>query len=136
VVSLYAPDVNSARAAVVAGGLTGPVLISSIVVLEVTNALELRVFRGQASRSNVVKAIHDLDTDTNQGVFRVLPLPASAWDTACSLSRKHSATSGTRSIDILQVAAAIALKANTFLTFDRVQASLARAERLATPVED
>jgi predicted nucleic acid-binding protein len=136
VVSLYVPDTNSERAATIAGRLTGPVLISSIVILEVTNALELRVFRGQASRSNVVKAIRDLDSDTKQGVYRLLPLPASAWDTACSLSRKHSAAIGTRSLDILQVAAALVLKANAFLTFDRVQANLARAERLATPLED
>lgn len=115
---------------------TGPILISSVVILEATNAFELRIFRGQGTRLNAAKAIRDLEADAARGVFRILPVPSSAWDLARRLSRKHTAKNGTRSLDILQVATAMVLKADAFLTFDRVQTSLARAERLSTPVSN
>ncbi len=69
-----------------------------------------------------------------RGVFRVQPVPASAWDVARRLSKEHSATLGTRSLDILQLAIAIVLRADTFLTFDRNQAALAQAGGLQTPI--
>jgi len=136
VVSLYVPDANSDQAVAEAGLQPGPILISAAVILESTNAFELRVFRGQGTLLNSTKAIHDLEADAERGVFRILPVPSSAWDVARKLSRKHTAKNGTRSLDILQVAAALVLKADAFLTFDRAQANLARAERLATPVSD
>jgi hypothetical protein len=46
------------------------------------------------------------------------------------LSARWSATLGTRSLDILQVASAIVLKADSFLTFDSRQKKLAKAAGL------
>jgi len=103
-------------------------------MLEATNAFELRIFRGQGTRLNAAKATHDLEADAQRGVLRTLPVPASAWDVARRLSKEHSATLGTRSLDILQLAIAIALRADTLLTFDRNQVALARAEGLQTPI--
>jgi predicted nucleic acid-binding protein len=103
-------------------------------MLEATNALELRIFRGQGTRLNASKAIRDLDADVERGVFRVLPVPPSAWDVARRLSAEHSATLGTRAFDILQLAIAIVLRADTFLTFDRNQIAPAQAEGLQTPI--
>ena len=113
---------------------SAPILISSLVMLEAANAFELRIFRGQGTRLNAVKAIRDLDADAERGVLRVLPVPATAWDVASRLSKEHSAKLGTRSLDILQVATAIMLRADTLLTFDRNQVALARAEGLQTPI--
>jgi hypothetical protein len=56
------------------------------------------------------------------------------YDVARQLSRRHTAKSGTRTLDILHVAAALVLHAESFYTFDRAQAQLARAAGLATPV--
>jgi predicted nucleic acid-binding protein len=128
------PDANSDQAIAFARLESGSILLSSLVVLEATNAFELRVFRGHGTRLNAAKAIADLDADAALGIFRILPLPTSVWDLARKLSRKHTATLGTRPLDILQVAIAIALRAGTFLTFDRNQANLARAEELETPI--
>lgn len=41
---------------------------------------------------------------------------------------------GSRTLDILQVAGALIAHAEAFLTFDRQQAALARAEGLQTPI--
>ena len=73
----------------------------------------------------------------NKVIARLVPVAPTArpvWEGARRLSLAHSATLGTRSPDILQVATALALKADTFLTFDRNQSILAQAEGLATPV--
>jgi hypothetical protein len=103
-------------------------------MLEATNAFELRIFRGQGTRLNAAKAIRDLDADVERGVFRVQPVPASAWDVARRLSAEHSAKLGARSLDILQLAVAIVLRADTCLTFDRNQVALATAAGLQTPI--
>jgi predicted nucleic acid-binding protein len=104
------------------------------VILEATNAFELRIFRGQGTRLNAAKAIHDLGADVERGVFRVQPVPVSAWDVARRLSADHSPRLGARSLDILQLAVAIVLRADTFLTFDKNQAALAQAEGLQAPI--
>ena len=113
--------------------MRSPILVSSAVVLESTNALELRIFRGQASRIDIGKALHNFEIDVRRGVLNVTSVPPATWDTARNLSRTHSAKLGTRSLDILQVAIALVLRADTFLTFNRSQAALAQAEGLTTP---
>jgi predicted nucleic acid-binding protein len=109
-------------------------LISALVSLEVTNALELWVFRRQATRLEATKALAAFDSDVASGIFRLLPIPPAAWDAARKICRNRSADLGTRSSDVLHVGVALVFDADTFLTFDRNQAALARAEGLATPV--
>jgi len=74
------------------------------------------------------------ESDLAGGVFHRLAHPEAAHAGAIVLSRKHTATLGCRSLDILHVAAALALEADAFHTFDRRQQRLARAEGLKTPV--
>lgn len=50
------------------------------------------------------------------------------------LSAQFSATLGTRTLDILHVAAALVLGTPEFLTFDRRQQALAAAAGLKTPI--
>ncbi len=50
-----------------------------------------------------------------------------AFRVASTLSKRHSATKGTRSMDILHVAAAKALRASEFISFDSRQRLLATA---------
>jgi hypothetical protein len=57
-------------------------------------------------------------------------MSALMYDEARRLSATWSATLGTRSLDILQVASALVLKAETFLTFDARQKKLAKAAGL------
>ncbi len=120
----------------VASSIQSPILVSSAVVLESTNALELRIFRGQASRLDVGKALHNFEIDVQRGILNVMPVAPAAWDMARSRSRTHSAKLGNRSLDILHVAIAIVLRADTFLTFDRSQAALAQAEGLTCEIRE
>jgi hypothetical protein len=111
-----------------------PILVSSLVVLEAANGMHLRVFRKDRTASQTTESIQAFEADLSAGVLRLMPVPASAWDVARRLSTEHSATLGTRSLDILQLAIAIVLRADTFLTFDKNQVALARAEGLQTPI--
>lgn len=72
--------------------------------------------------------------DLASGFFRSTPTPAIVYDEAVRLSRRHTASIGNRTLDILHVAAALVLGLPTFYTFDRRQAQLAKAEGLATPI--
>ena len=131
-VSLYSPDTNSIRAATALSTPQFPITIGSPVELEVINAINLRIFRGEASAEEAEKAIGAFKRDILSGFLILAPLPRAAWELAGRLSQNHSATLGTRSLDILQVSIALALKAQSFLTFDRRQARLARLEGLET----
>lgn len=110
-------------------------VISLLCRIEVTNAIELRAFRKERTSREVSASIEAFDTDIQAGIFACLPVPPSAWDMALKLSRNHTAKIGTRSLDILHVASALAFKASAFLTFDRNQAKLARAAGLELPLK-
>ena len=101
---------------------------------ELTNAIKLRVFRREITVAQAQAALERLAAHIATGVFQATPVPAAVYDLARQLSRKHTATLGTRTLDILHVAAALVLHADSFYTFDRAQAQLARAAGLATPV--
>ena len=55
----------------------------------------------------------------------IVPLPAAAYQLAEGIARKYTPHLGTRTLDVLHVAGALALKARAFYTFDNKQAKLA-----------
>jgi predicted nucleic acid-binding protein len=128
------PDVHSHAAVAWVAKSSDSVFLSSLVALEVVNAIQMRVFRRERTVRQATLSIQAFEGDASNGILRLLPVPASAWDVAKKLSSKHSPTLGTRSLDIMQVAIAISFRTGTFLTFDRNQAALARAEGLAIPI--
>jgi hypothetical protein len=66
--------------------------------------------------------------DVHNGVFAMLALPEEVF--THQLATRWTARLGTRSLDIIHVAAAIALRADAFQTFDDRQSKLAKAARL------
>jgi predicted nucleic acid-binding protein len=133
-VSLYTVDANSAAAITALQSAAGPFPLTSFCELELTNALELRVFRREITRSEAKLSLAAMAGDLASGVFNSVPVPPSVYEEALRLARRHSAVLGTRSLDILHVAAALKLGLKTLYTFDRQQAQLARAAGLKTPI--
>ena len=75
-----------------------------------------------------------LGTILAAGVLAVVsPALTDTMAEAERLSALHSEKLGTRSLDILHVASALVLGSTSFVTFDRRQASLARASGLKVP---
>jgi len=128
-VSLYGQDAHSAAATALVK--SKPVfLLTPLGEAEFTNAIELRVFRKEWTRAEA-RSIHEIfQQHQAAGVFRVAPLGPEVWEKALVFSRRHSAKLGSRTLDLLHVAAAIVLKPDVFYTFDKRQRKLARAERL------
>jgi predicted nucleic acid-binding protein len=131
--SLYVLDDNSALAAARMKRAKLPLLMTSFGELELTNAVALRLFRKELSGSQV-KAAHALiRKDLEDGVLLVNALPVSAFERAKRISRKQTPRLGTRTLDVLHVASALVLQADTFYSFDTRQAKLAAAEGLLVP---
>lgn len=106
----------------------GDVILTAFGELELANALRLRVFRKEATGDEVRRAQAKFDEHVQYGVFAVQPMPADLYERARRISLERTATLGTRTLDILHVAAALLLKADRFWTFDQRQATLALAE--------
>ena len=132
--SLYAPDAHSAAAREYLRQADGPFLLTPFGEAEPTNAIELRVFRREITAAQARAALERPAAHMADAVLQAAPVPAAMYDVARQLSRRHTATLGARTLDILHVAAAMVLHADSFYTFDRAQAQLARAAGLATPV--
>ncbi len=130
VVSLYTPDANSAAAGTAMQLAQETLLISSLVKLEVLNAIELRVFRREISRLQAEISLNDFAKDLRSGVYQLRALPEVAFERASQLSRKLTAKLGTRTADLLHVATALELGATSLFTFDLQQRKMAEAAGL------
>ena len=103
--------------------------------LELRNALRLRVFRGEIVPTQRDASLNAMLADLAAGVLaHVMPPWADLTIEAERLSVLHSETLGTRTLDILHVAAALVLGQSEFLTFDHRQHALAAAAGLRAPI--
>ena len=131
VVSLYKTETTSARAAAVMGELTPPVSMSPLGELEMHNAFHLSVFRGELAPEAAAHKKRLFSEDVANGIFVILPVPTPAlYSKAIDLADKYSTRLGSRSLDLMHVAAALLLGAGTFLSFDERQSHVAKAEGL------
>ena len=127
VISLYSLDANSAAAGQAMRASTGDRYITVFGELEVVNAFELRVFRKELSASQAQSSLKDFEKDVRDGIFLLRPLPEQVFDRAGQLSRQTTGRLGTRTADLLHVAAALELDADYLYSFDQQQRKLARS---------
>ncbi len=125
-VSCYVTDANTPHAKAWLLRTGGPLVFTTLHALEVRNAFKLGVFRGLITAADAAAAWADVETDLRRGrlVKQAVNWPV-ALRVAARFSDRHSATTGTRSLDILHVAAAKSLRAAEFVSFDGRQRTLA-----------
>ena len=132
-VSLYLNDANGETATVFVERNGGPLLLSPLVRLEMSNAFRLWQYRKIISASKVRSLFRDIAEDIAGGFLREAPI---AWSEilklAEDLSAKYTPRLGNRTLDVLHVATAKALESSVFLSFDQRQRSL--AERVGVTV--
>lgn len=109
--------------------------ITSLTILEVHNALQLRVFRQEATLFEARKAREAFASDIANGTYRSRVMSAAMFERAVSLSLQFGARLGCRSLDILNVASAVELQCDELLTFDKRQRDLAVAAGLKTNLD-
>ncbi|MGB8538008.1 MAG: type II toxin-antitoxin system VapC family toxin [Acidobacteriaceae bacterium] len=129
-VSLYSSDANSAAAVQAMRAARGVLLLTTFAELEVVNALELRVFRKEVSPAQAHSSLNDFEQDLRSGIFQLKPLPDNVFGRARQLSRRTTPRLGTRTADLLHVAAALELGSDWFYSFDGQQRKLAQAVKL------
>ena len=131
VVSLYKAETTSAAAAATMKQLQPPIWLSPLGELELHNAFQLAVFRGDIDTASALRKKQLFAEDLAKGIFLIRPVPAAGLhQKAIELAERHSATLGTRSLDLMHVAAALILKADLFLSFDDRQRKAAELEGL------
>jgi hypothetical protein len=131
IVTLYKEESTSARASALMARLTSPLRLSLLGELEFRNALHLAVFRGELTPHEATLKKRLFQDDLANGIFAIIPVPAFAlYSKAAELADRHSARLGTRSLDLMHVAAALLLETDTFFSFDERQRKAAKTEGL------
>jgi predicted nucleic acid-binding protein len=130
IVSLYSPDVNSAAAALTMQASSAERFLTTFGELEVVNAMGLRVFRREVTTAQAQASLREFEKDLRDGVFHLRGLADSVLERARELSRQTTAKRGTRTADLLHVAAALELGVDSLFTFDHHQRKLAQTLRL------
>ena len=129
-ISLYSPDANSTAAAHLMQASGNRHLVSTLTELEAINALQLRVFRKEISPAEAKSSRRDFEKDLREGVFQLIRLQDEMFQRAQQISRRTTPRLGTRTSDLLHVAAAVELKADCLYSFDHRQRKLALTLKL------
>ena len=108
----------------------GDRFLTILVELEVINAFGLRVFRKEVTAAQAQSSISDFEQDLRDGVFQLRGIPDTVFERARQLSPHTTAKLGTRTADILHVAAALELGVDYLYSFDQHQRKLAQTVRL------
>jgi predicted nucleic acid-binding protein len=111
--------------------------VSSLLLYEFRQSVRFQVWLHARDKSkgypqaDCDRVLADLQTDLDTGTLVVV---TADWPDvhrlAETLSKRHTMTSGHRSLDVLHVATALHLGAREFLTFDTNQRKLAAAVKL------
>jgi predicted nucleic acid-binding protein len=124
--SLYAQDANTSRASEFAQTLNGALIVTPLQRFELRNALRLSVFRCAMAETECRRLLDLIEADIKTGALVETPVAwAEVYAEAEALSAAHTGKLGTRASDVLHVAAAAALGAKHFYTFDTRQKALA-----------
>ena len=136
-VSCYLTDANTPKAKVFLLAHSEPLPFTALHELEVRNAFRLGVFRGLVTDKQMRAAARLLDADLRSG--RLVPATVkwpSVFRAASKLSSTHAAATGARSLDILHLAAAAALRCKELASFDSRQRALASVAGFKNSVDE
>jgi predicted nucleic acid-binding protein len=131
--SLYLPDANSSVAAAMMKRIKPPLLATEFAEFEFTHALNWRIFRRELLASEERAVLLAFSKDVQAGLIRIAPISAATFAHARRIARTQTRLLGTRALDVLHVASAISLRADSFWTLDKKQARLAIAVGLTIP---
>jgi len=124
-VSCYLVDANTSQATAFLLTHNASLPFTALHELEVRNALRLGVFREVLTSDQAQAAASAIDDDLRSGrLVRTSLRWSDVFRSASRLSARHAATTGTRSLDILHIASAKALRLKTLASFDARQRAL------------
>ena len=108
-----------------------PLALTSLHEAEFSNGLQLKLFRNEVTAAAVAATLDAFRADAETGVLRrTQPLWPAVFADTLRLSAAHSRNFGTRTLDLLHIAAALHLQAAEFVTGDDRQSKAAAKEGL------
>ena len=126
-------DVFHGQALSIAAKFKEPIPYTLLSELELTNGLHRNLATQFITEAEHASLFRQISGDEASGILVRHPLhQADHFAKARELSKKFTPETGARSLDILQVAAALLLKVGEFATFDERQRNLAIKAGLKT----
>lgn len=130
-VKSFVLEADSAQAIQMLEKIGEPFAYSHLHELEIPNAIRLKRFRGEITKTQETAAIRAFHADVDAGRFERIDYDlADVFIRAEQLSAKCSAVTGTRSLDLWHVAAALAVGCDTFVSYDARQRKAAELSGL------
>lgn len=131
IASLYLEESTSKAADAAVGSKRTPLALTPLAELELRNAFNRAVQRQRITLAERNALWQDVEADLAGGFLVRTPVPSGPLhEKARQLSDRHTPTLGTRSLDLLHVAAALLLEAKEFFSFDDRQRKAAASEGL------
>lgn len=130
-VKLYFPEPESDRVERWVHQHHARLLFTSLHALEIRNAMNLKLFRGEISEAQYAEWARRFEQDRSSGVLSsFVPNWTHVFSHAERIAETSSRRLGTRSLDVLHIAAACDSSAEVFLTNDARQGHAARVHGL------
>jgi predicted nucleic acid-binding protein len=130
-VKAFVLEMNSAGTIRLLEEIGEPFAYSHLHELEIPNAIRLKRFRGEITKTQETAAIRAFQADVDAGRFeRIAYDLAAVFIRAEQLSAKCSAGIGSRSLDLWHVAAALEAGCQTFVSYDTRQRKAAERSGL------
>ena len=108
-----------------------PLVFTWLHELELTNGLQLKLFRKEATAAAIGATLDAVHRDQVDGVLHgAQPTWTTVIETTLRLAEVHTGALGARTLDLLHIAAALTLQASEFVTGDKRQAIAAANEGL------
>ena len=107
-----------------------PLPLSPLGELELTGAVQQRLFRKQITMQEAIKCQRDIQDDIDQGIYRRVSLDSKEYSQALQLVHHHTSSIDCRTLDVLHVASALLLNIREFVTCDARQKLLAQTAGL------
>jgi uncharacterized protein len=131
IASLYLEESTSKAADAALGTKRVPLPLTPLAALELRNAFNRAVQRQRITAAQRDALWQDVEADIASGFLVLTPVASDELHhKARQLSDRHTPTLGTRSLDLLHVAAALVLQAKVFFSFDERQRKAAASEGL------
>ena len=131
IASLYLEESTSKAADAALGTKRVPLPLTPLAALELRNAFNRAVQRQRITAAQRDALWQDVEADIASGFLVLTPVPADELHhKARRLSDRYTPRLGTRSLDLLHVAAALVLQAKVFFSFDDRQRKAAVSEGL------
>ncbi len=131
IVALYLNEADSARADGTCAFVAPPVRLTDWHLVEIANAFQRAVKNTRITPEQAVLLWRNFTDDVATGRFEIVQVDhAAVLARTLTLTQKHTATSGTRSLDLIHIASALEIGVTDFLSFDNRQRDAAKAEGL------